>query len=77
MRWRVASGKLPFGLRLNTQNGKLIGTARRAGTYRFTLEVTDRFESPTRRRSSSPSASNDDDLPTSPNGPPQGGPFAF
>ena len=45
MRWRVASGKLPFGLRLNTQNGKLIGTARRAGTYRFTLEVTDRFAS--------------------------------
>jgi hypothetical protein len=45
MRWRVASGRLPFGLRLNTQNGKLIGTARRAGTYRFTLEVTDRFRS--------------------------------
>jgi hypothetical protein len=43
-KWSVVpGGKLPTGLRLNTQTGKLIGTARTAGTYRFTLSVRDKF----------------------------------
>jgi hypothetical protein len=43
-KWNVEpGGKLPLGLRLNTQTGKLIGTPRKAGTYRFTLRVTDKF----------------------------------
>jgi hypothetical protein len=45
MNWRVSSGRLPLGLRLNTRTGKLIGTPRKAGTYRFTIEVTDKFKS--------------------------------
>jgi hypothetical protein len=45
MNWRVASGKLPLGLRLNTRTGKLIGTPRKAGTYRFAIEVSDKFRS--------------------------------
>ena len=43
-KWNVEpGGKLPLGLRLNTQTGKLIGTPRKEGTYRFTLRVADKF----------------------------------
>ena len=45
MNWKVTSGKLPLGLRLNGRTGRLIGTPRRAGTYAFTVEVTDKFKS--------------------------------
>ncbi len=37
----VARGALPRGIRLNNKTGALIGTARRPGRYRVTLEVTD------------------------------------
>jgi hypothetical protein len=41
-KWSVVVGtKLPLGLRLNAKTGRLYGVARRAGTYRFLVEVTD------------------------------------
>lgn len=45
MKWNVVrgSGSLPPGIRLNTKIGALIGTARKPGTYRFAVAVTDRF----------------------------------
>jgi len=45
MNWKIVSGKLPLGLRLNTRTGKLIGTAREDGVYRFRIQVQDRFKS--------------------------------
>ena len=39
-RWRIASGRLPAGLHL-LANGRLYGTARRAGVAIFALEVRD------------------------------------
>lgn len=39
--WRVASGKLPQGVRLDRATGALAGTARRSGKYRVTFRVTD------------------------------------
>jgi hypothetical protein len=45
MNWRVVQGKLPLGLRLNARVGKLIGKPRRAGVYRFTIQVSDRLRS--------------------------------
>jgi hypothetical protein len=49
MNWKVVGGKLPLGLRLNTRTGKLIGTPRKAGAFRFTIEVTDKFRSTARQ----------------------------
>ena len=43
--WRIIRGRLPIGLRLNTRVGKLIGRPRQAGTFRITLQVTDKFRS--------------------------------
>jgi len=40
-RYGVASGKLPKGLHLAARTGKLTGTARTAGSYRFRIAVTD------------------------------------
>ena len=45
MNWKVTSGKLPTGLRLNGYTGKLVGKPRKAGTYAFTVQVTDKFKS--------------------------------
>jgi hypothetical protein len=39
--WSVSSGKLPAGLKLNTKTGAITGTPKRAGTFRFTITVTD------------------------------------
>lgn len=39
-RWRIASGRLPAGLHL-LANGRIYGTARKAGVVRFSLEVRD------------------------------------
>jgi hypothetical protein len=40
--WSVVDPtKLPLGVRLNAKTGRLYGIARRAGTYRFRVEVTD------------------------------------
>ena len=41
VQWTVSSGKLPRGLRLAASAGKLAGTPRSAGTYRFRLMATD------------------------------------
>lgn len=42
-RWRIASGALPRGIRLDQATGVLSGTARRGGVYRFTVEARDRL----------------------------------
>lgn len=39
--WSVASGSLPPGLSLNSSTGALTGTPTAAGTYGFTIRVTD------------------------------------
>ena len=39
--WALTRGKLPRGLRLDTATGILSGTARTAGTFRFTVAVSD------------------------------------
>lgn len=39
--WRVASGKLPPGMRLAPRLGRLVGAPRRAGTFRFAVEARD------------------------------------
>lgn len=39
--WRITSGPLPRGVRLDRKLGILSGTPTRAGTYRVTVQVTD------------------------------------
>jgi hypothetical protein len=39
--WSVASGALPTGLTLSSSTGSISGTPTTAGTYKFTVEVTD------------------------------------
>lgn len=41
--WRVSSGALPRGIRLDKRTGTLLGTTRAAGVYRFTVEASDRL----------------------------------
>ena len=41
--WRVSSGALPRGVRLDRRTGTLLGTPRAAGTFRFTVEARDRL----------------------------------
>jgi large repetitive protein len=42
--WAITSLKpLPAGIKLNAKTGRLYGAARRAGTYRFRVQVTDSF----------------------------------
>jgi hypothetical protein len=41
MRVRTVAGRFPLGVRLNTRTGVLSGKPRRAGVYRFTVQVTD------------------------------------
>ena len=41
--WGVTTGDLPPGLTLNTSNGNISGTANTAGSFSFTLRVTDSF----------------------------------
>jgi large repetitive protein len=42
VKWGVVDPtKLPLGVRVNAKTGRLYGVARRAGTYRFRVEVTD------------------------------------
>src|SRR5215831_14529741 len=39
--WRVVSGKLPAGIKLNSSTGTVKGTATTKGTYKFTNKATD------------------------------------
>jgi Putative Ig domain len=41
--WTLVSGSLPRGIKLDPSRGRLYGTARRAGTYRFRVQVTDKL----------------------------------
>ncbi len=41
--WKVVQGSLPAGVRLNANTGELAGTPRRAGTFRFTVRLSDRL----------------------------------
>ncbi|MDQ4098462.1 MAG: Ig domain-containing protein [Actinomycetota bacterium] len=40
-RWSLAAGQLPPGLSLTTSPGRITGTPTAAGTFTFTLRVTD------------------------------------
>lgn len=42
-RWAVASGSIPPGMSLNAFSGFLAGRAQAAGTYRFSISVSDLF----------------------------------
>jgi Putative Ig domain len=41
--WKIVRGALPLGLRLNAKTGDVAGIARRAGTSRFTVQVSDKL----------------------------------
>lgn len=43
LRWTVARGSLPMGLRLNRQTGELAGKPSHAGTFHPTIQVSDRL----------------------------------
>lgn len=38
--WKITSGKLPDGLTLNTKTGEITGKSTKAGTFTFTVQVT-------------------------------------
>lgn len=39
--WSIVSGKLPFGLAINSTNGAIVGTPTMAGEFSFTVGITD------------------------------------
>jgi hypothetical protein len=41
--WKKLSGALPAGIKLNARTGQLTGIARKAGTYKFRLQVSDKL----------------------------------
>jgi hypothetical protein len=41
VKWRLASGKLPLGVRFATRLGTFVGTPRRTGTFRVAVEASD------------------------------------
>src|SRR6266540_3324726 len=41
--WKVVHGSLPRGIRLNAKTGELAGTPRHAGTFPFTVRLSDRL----------------------------------
>jgi hypothetical protein len=41
LRWSIASGSLPAGLKLGATTGRITGVPARAGTFRITLRVRD------------------------------------
>ena len=38
--WKITSGRLPEGLTLNTETGEITGKSTKAGTFTFTVQVT-------------------------------------
>lgn len=48
-RWRLASGRLPPGIHLARETGRLGGTPTKAGTFRFAVEVGDRLGATSQR----------------------------
>jgi Putative Ig domain len=48
-RWRLVTGALPRGVRLDTATGTLIGTPLEAGAFRFTVEARDRLGARSRK----------------------------
>src|SRR6266536_6274 len=41
--WKVVHGSLPHGIRLNAKTGELAGAPRHAGTFPFTVRLSDRL----------------------------------
>ncbi len=41
-KWSISKGSLPDGLKINTSTGKITGTPTKAGTFNFTVKVTDK-----------------------------------
>lgn len=50
LRWKVRSGKLPRGVRLASRVGRLVGTPRRAGTFRVVFEARDALGATARKK---------------------------
>ena len=48
--WRLVNGRLPLGLVLETQAGRLAGTPRAPGRYVISIEVSDRLNARSTRR---------------------------
>ena len=48
-RWRLVTGALPSGLRLDAATGALVGRPRESGVFRFTIEARDRLGSRSRK----------------------------
>ena len=48
-RWRLVTGALPRGVRLDAATGTLIGTPLEAGAFRFTVEARDRLGARSRK----------------------------
>lgn len=48
--WRISSGSLPRGVRLDRRTGTLLGTPRAAGTFRFAVEARDRLSARSTKR---------------------------
>ena len=44
LEWHLAKGKLPPGMRVNSQTAEILGTPATAGRFSFTLEVSDKSE---------------------------------
>jgi Putative Ig domain len=49
-RWRIVSGSLPRGIRLDPRTGVLTGRARSTGVFRVTIQATDRVGGKSTRR---------------------------
>ncbi len=47
---KLVRGSLPAGIRLDSNTGELAGKARRAGSFRFTLQVSDKLGAVSTRR---------------------------
>jgi hypothetical protein len=50
IRWRIARGKLPTGLRLAPRTGTVLGRAKQAGTFLTTFRAVDRYGDVATRR---------------------------